>query len=225
MLLFILALEAILYTLILLASQKSSVHMYGKFLLQEKGTSTLQMRRWWGNVMFGIFICPVSWFLFLPFDLSPLHQIQLITRAVLSSVCLLREAGLWAAFLSRLSLLRTSRVWLLIAEEEPHHWEQCPEWLPTCAPACMRYLCCFLRHLHSHRTFLSSMSFTFKKLLLVLSHFHKLTIFLLGFHRLRQRASIGKSVSFIHHFQVLSHAENSNSALHICCRRAPDSFK
>lgn len=134
MLLFILALEAILYTLILLASQKSSVHMYGKFLLQEKGTSTLQMRRWWGNVMFGIFICPVSWFLFLPFDLSPLHQIQLITHALLSSVCLLREA----ASLSRLSLLRTGRVWLLVAEEEPHHWEQCPEWLPTCAPACMQ---------------------------------------------------------------------------------------
>lgn len=169
--------------------------------------------------MFCIFLCSVPWFLFLPFALSPLRQIQLILCVLLSSMLLLREAGSWAA---QGWVFSGHRVWLLMPH---HHWKQFPEWLLASAPDCMRTCVVLLRHLHSHPAFLFSLTFTLKKLLLTLSHFHKLTIFLLCFHRLRQRASIGKSASFIHHFQVLSRAENSNSASHTCCCRAPDFFK
>lgn len=62
----------------------------------------------------------------------------------------------------------------------------------------------------------------FRKAEFDLSHFHKLTIFLLCFHRLQQRASIGKSASLIHRCQsqVPSHAENSNPALHVLPQRS-----
>ena len=70
-----------------------------------------------------------------------------------------------------------------------------------------------LRQLHTHSLF--SLASTLRNLLLTPSHFHKLTIFLLCFHRLQQRATIGKSASSSR-LQLLSHAENSNSDMHTC---------
>ena len=70
-----------------------------------------------------------------------------------------------------------------------------------------------LRQLHTHSLF--SLASTLRNLLLTPSHFHKLTIFLLCFHRLQQRATTGKSASSSR-LQLLSHAENSNSDMHTC---------